>query len=243
MDKYHRHSSLWDYGLGVNRYHATSEFASMVVDPFNVTTQAIDNAWNEDPNTFEKFGKGLGDTVGTAGMFGGSVAFGARGFLDHNASHARKFGKGFSSGVYTQLKDKNGGWELTHGTGIPNAKPIITNEEMKDFTKNLKGTKGVYRTNRGPFNGFAKNMSMAKTLGWSFVAPLAAGFVTSKVLGVGGKILDSAYSHDRTGKQIKYDNRFFDSRANQAAAYNQIGMAMNNYQEKMVSVGRIYHSR
>lgn len=40
-----------------------------------------------------------------------------------------------------------------------------------------------------------------------------------------------------------YDNRFFDTQKNQASAYNQIGMALDNAQMKMVSVARIYHSR
>ena len=233
-NKYHTHESVLDYGAGVNRYFTAASMADTMTSAFTGATGALQNAWDDNPNTFQNIGISAGSVIESAGYTVTGTYLGVKGYLNHGSLHARNI----NGTVYKQLSGSHGNW-VSHNVGGGVTSASMTNDAMEGLVKNGSAEKGFLRKT----GKFVKHMSMAKSLTVGALLPMAAGYIGGKAIGLAGKVLDSAYSEDRTGRQVHYDNRFFDTQKNQASAYNQIGMALDNAQMKMVSVARIYHSR
>ena len=77
----------------------------------------------------------------------------------------------------------------------------------------------------------------------AIVAPLLLEKMAAPVVGMAGKWLDESFHDFHQAKRVNYDNRYFNTQQWQMNSYQQMGAAMNNYENSMMSIARIYHSR
>lgn len=226
---------------GMNRYFIGSSGVGTMASAINAGQNFMNGAWDENPNKFQQLGSDTGDMVGEASMFGMSAVMGMQ--------HLRTLGK--TSGYYhngtTYQKLAAGGWE---GIG----KGVVPEETMKGYmAKAGKDSFAVNVKNGAPFKsgwkgfgsriaGTYKPMGMKGNL-YMMGAQIAVGLTAKLALGFAGKVLDEAYSESRHFRKPQYDNRFFNTQKEDQSSYQQLGAAMESYENKMMSVARIYHSR
>ena len=111
------------------------------------------------------------------------------------------------------------------------------------------GPKAIQSVKKHGKSGVMKNGKFIKSMNWKrdiallVGGPIAVSMGASAVGGFVGRFLDEEVAGRRAGQQMTYDNRFFDSRKYDMNTYDQVGAAMQSYQNKMVSSARIFHSR
>ena len=223
---------------GMNRYFVASSGVDIAVSAMRGTSSYMQNAWDDSPTKFEELGAGTAEVIKGGGMLAMSAAMAAQ--------HLRTLGT--DEGYYipdkgTLGKLKTGGWQKVGDT----AGKTFLDDEMKVLMKN----KGAFKVNIRGGAEYSKAKSLFSTykpMGWRGIGLMAAlqfGVdIGSKVLlGFAGRALDQAYNEQRHFMKPYYDNRFFNTQEYDRSSYQQLGMAMDNYENRMMSVARIYHAR
>lgn len=197
--------------------------------------QFVTGAWNGDPNVFEQAGHNSGDIIG-AGL--GMAGMAAWAILQRRSALAPKAFKTATGDVFKQFK--HGGFKDVSTGKVqlgPRAIPAGAQQGVyaRAFAGKNIGRKGFIKS--GGFKGVVKDMGMF------VVAPIITGIAAGMALGFAGRYLDEVNADFKSRKHMYYDNRYFDTRKYDASSNEQIGMAMNDYSNKMQSIARVYHSR
>jgi hypothetical protein len=221
---------------GAANYSAVASGVAMATSAIDGSLNYLHDANRLDPNTFQNAGYAGGGLLGAGADFAingiGSLAyFGLR----HNGAEA--------------IAHK--GTAYTHDM-------LSGMTEARRATIMAEGVEGVFQKNMNPLSrfiskrpfmggsgapkGFMRNMGMMKGIG-IMTLPLMASMAASSAMGFAGHIMDQAWESKRMMRQIHYDNRFFDTGKYDQSTYQQVGSAMNNYESKLVSLSRVYHSR
>lgn len=98
--------------------------------------------------------------------------------------------------------------------------------------------KGVWKNGQ-----FLKSGSIATDIFLIAGGTVALNIAGSAIGGLAGRIADEALADSRNRRGMYYDNRYFDNRQYGYSTMQQVGMAMNNHGQNMMSVARIFHSR
>lgn len=218
------------YGWGLNRFFMLSSAVGAGATAAHGATNFMQDAWNEDPNTFQNAGYAAGGVVGEA-------AFGAAaGWMGYDMWRQRS---GKLQGDMTEvLRHQKGSGSFTYYD--PDAKIRAgLGRKATDVSKMKNVTRGSLSTS----GKFFKHGAWKRDILMLGLAPMLLGGVATAGLSAAGAFVDSAIQSKKQRDELNYDNRFFDTRQQDANTFQQVGMAMRNYQDTMTSVARIYHSR
>jgi hypothetical protein len=244
-------------GTGFLNYFIASDLANLAKGGIDSTIGTIQGAYHQDEGVFREAGGAVGEVTTTGLMAAANLGWfmyptiQAHGFQNTmmartasdvveakvlSPNSAAKVGN-----VYSELK--SGGWqqtgELKGGKFSPMTSSAVI-EEASPLGKAISkyGIGGLVK-NESKFiksHGFVKG-----TL--PFVGAFLVGQMTRSILGFAGGMVDEAVKDYHRSRRIQYDNRFFNTQRDQMTNYQTLGMAMNNYENRMMSTSRIYHSR
>jgi hypothetical protein len=222
---------------GLNRFFVGTSGVGMMTGAMNGTRNFMQGAWDDDPNKFKQLGNDAGDVAAEGAAVMGGLAF--------MGSHARSIGAmegAHIAGGETYRRVAKGGWEALSGNhSIPAGK-------MKDLMSNKEAFKVNVKGGQAYKGGMKSVFGTYKPMGWKgnvgiMAAQMAIGIGAKMALGFAGKVLDEAYSESKHFRKPHYDQRFFNTQREDQSSYQQLGQAMDSYENKMMSVARIYHAR
>jgi hypothetical protein len=197
---------------GAAKYAMVATGVATASSFLNGAMNTVQDANTMNPNTWENAGRNASSTIGTGMDFMGAGGLGGL--------------------AYYSLR--HGGLE----TEMNGVKGIMMSAEKGILSRGI--SKLPFMGGFGRPKGFMKSMSVKGGLAM-FALPMLTEMALSPILGFAGKILDESVQSSRMMREIKYDNRFFDTNRYDQSTFQQVGQAMNNYQSKMVSMARIYH--
>ena len=225
---------------GMNRYFVASSGIGTMTSAMRGSSNFMQAAWDDDPNKFQQLGNDASDVFGEGLMTGMAGIMAAQHIRTFGTTEGMHIKEGANAGTYQKLS--GGGWERIGKKGA------LAEEEMHAIMKN----KGAFKVNvRGgaAYGGKLKNpfgtyrpMGMKGNIGM-IAGQIALGVAAKFALGFAGRVLDQAYSEDKHFRKPQYDNRFFNTQRYDQSSYQQLGAAMDNYENRMMSVARIYHAR
>lgn len=213
-------------------YFAVSSATEMMTSGIGTGLDMAQDAAHNDPNKFERAGMGAGAAIGAGAALGMmDLPFLVHGIRTSGALHDEAYSHGISRHTGRANLYKQSGGTMTHLGGSS-----VDDAMAKTIRKT--GTAGV----------IGRNGNFIKNFGWKFqvgsmLGPMAVGFAASTLLGFGGKMMDEMYQDGRRNREMKYDNRYIVDQQKDMDTMQQVGAGMNAYQNRMVSMGRIYHSR
>lgn len=247
---FHNNAGGFQDTLPVNRWMIATGLTEVGENLSSGTLGLAQDLWNENPNTFQNAsGKmnaaiGGGLTVATTALWAAAhkMSLGQHVLNDvyrHNRGGAI-YGLSKSEGKSQVLKVIQGGTGKIRGAELAGAKAT---RFMQNSEKGFYRTKGFLGTNIG--KGFMKTGFWRGRMGpvWMIVLPMLAEKVTAPVLSFAGKLLDEGFSTYHRAKQPYYDNRYFNTQQWQQNSYQQMGAAMNSYENNQMSIARIHHQR
>lgn len=222
----------------INSFFLATSFASMSSSGIGTTMDAAQDAHAVDRNTFERAGQGVGNTlagvadVGVAGMW-----------LGHGI---RRIG----AAQKDAFMSKDGGMFAKTNAGIFNVSANgklgsqLAAAEGEHLMANAasRGVIGSGKWYKGAGSGFLKNAGW-KMMAGTVLAPMAMSMLAAPVLGFAGKLVDEMYNQSRKSREVKYDERYIVNQQQDMTTNQSVGAAMDAYQNKMMSMSRIYHSR
>lgn len=232
-------------GLGMTRTFAFMGAVGMVTSGFSAGGQFLDDAWNEDPNKFQRAGYAMGGMVGE-GLAVATTAYAGWDMWRRVGAQdmARVGGK---AGPLYNI-EKSGGLKLAAGSNAGGFKPSYSAAEASQLKNVVHGQNansmrfrsgGKFKT---PLSrGFTGNMGMAMNLGAMIALPIVAGMAASATLGMAGKVLDTVRNESIKGMGLNYDKRYFNTEQYDMSSYQQLGAAMQQQESRAMSVARIYH--
>jgi hypothetical protein len=229
--------------IGLNRYFAAKGVIDMAHEASEGSMQFAQDMWNENPNSFQNAGH-RATSFASAGLLTSLSVIWA-------GKHKAVTGKNFVSDVF----HKNGStYGLTAGKAGAEVSTLewlggragstLTGAKAAAFTKGAE--KGFFKMGaKGAAGKFIKRGFWRGPMGMvtAFGAGMALEAVAAPVVGFMGKLADEAFQGYQNAKRIQYDNRYFNTGQWQQNAYQQMGGAINNYENNMTSIARIYHGR
>ena len=221
-------------GLGMTRTFALMGAVGMATTAFSSGNQFLEDAWNDDPNKFQRAGFAAGGMVGEATMLG-STAYMGWDLWRRNGAQQMAKGPGKNGPLYNVLN--NGNFSRDMGGGF---NQIINKEEVSKMKGLRYGQKATsFRAGLG--KGFVGNFGMRMNFGAMLLTPIAAGMAASATFGLAGKVLDAVHSESKRNQNLTYDKRYFNTQQYDMSSYQQLGAAMQQQESRMLSVARIYH--
>lgn len=215
----------WLHKVGLDSYFNVS----MPIDTMKEATEAsaglLENSWEQDPYTFQMAGMGFGTAAGTAALTGAAFVTSAHAFAGRGGEEAIRI-RGHIAERSSFATEES--WDLARKT----------KGAQKGVVKDYKTLKGLGGPNNRRFIG---NFGKGNIAMWG--AAIAASIAAPLILGTAGKVMDIASADARSRKAVSYDTRYFNTQQYDQSSYQQLGAAMNNYESKMMSISRIYHSR
>jgi len=231
-------------GLGINRFVNITSAAALGATVFNGATDFAQGAYNQDPNKFERLGGSAGAAVGETAMLGMGLVSTWDLWRESHVVDGKRVGlteglRGANGKMYKALE--SGGAVGPNGERMGAAWEKRARQVNGRFLEKPGSAANPFRGSPGskwikPFN-IKTNLLMFAGI------PIAAGLLASTAGGLAGKFIDEQVASQRQSRQMSYDTRFFDSRRYDMNTYEQVGAAMESYQNKMVSVARIFHGR
>lgn len=239
--------------IGLNRYFVTDSALKFTKGYMSTKLNVVQGLWDQDPNTFEKAGHESAETaadalgVGVAAKFGwdmrrrvgatqawkkGTTVMGET--LTHGVIRDPSTGATLGGAAAAEFKAGRGIGARISGMRETGVRSLFNNDGLKH---------GFLKPGKGGSFKFIKSPNLAVEFGMMLGLPILTGMVGGAVLGAAGSYLDMAHADYRNRKGMWYDSRFFDTRQADASTYQQMGMAMNQYQSNMVSMARIFHAR
>lgn len=233
------------------------------------STGALNAAWNEEYTTFQHVGQGLtGVTTGLMNVgfgvgFGLAMHKGLRSMIgdkirSFRGQHAAEYiDEAFHWGGLTAARGVNGGAaRIIGGPGIL-ARGLLSPEHRAAAAEHImkNGKKGVFRMG---LNGSGKSTSMSGRFirdsrlmsKWGGIASVAAfvgvPMLASAAFGTAGQLLDEAHLAYQQAKYHTYDTRDFNNRQTYEWNMNKQNAMMTSmmpYENNMMSMARVYHSR
>jgi len=218
--KFTRHTN-WAQGWGMTRYGVATAITASAYTTIGTGAQFLNDAHSQNPNTMENLGYGTGAAIGEGLVL---VTMGITAADAYRSRGSNLKNPAFQATMYKDKLYRNPNTIVGPRTG----------------TK----VKNAPRAKTGLFRGgkFIKPMSWKKDISLGIGAMLT-GMVASAGLGMVGRYIDGNIAEHKRRSVIDYDSRFFDTRRYDQATNNQVGMAMQNYSDRLVSVARIHHSR
>lgn len=224
---------------GMNRYFVGTSGVATMTGAMHTANSFMQGAWDDDPNKFKQLGSDAADVVGEASMMGMGLVLGAQ--------HLRSLRA--NSGAYVNGLTYQKAGEIWHGAGHAGT---LSDVDMKAALKQ----KGNFKVNvvggqpyRAGMKGAVSRLGGTyRPMGWKgnlgmMAAQMAVSIGAKMAFGFAGKVLDEAYSEQRHFRQPHYDNRYFNTKQYDMSSYQQLGAAMDSYENRMMSVARIYHAR
>ena len=188
-----------------------------------------------DPNTFQTAGYGAAHTLSNMGYLGVDAYWLTHILRTRNGTEA------WETKENATIFAKHG--DMLNPVGGKNFKQVkswpVGSETGEQIMRTGKSGSWVKRPGG---NKFIKNLSMGK-IAVSMAAPILTDLVGGAVVGFAGHLIDAAWQENRAQRSIQYDSRFIDSSRYDMSTYEQTGVAMQNLQNRMVSVSRAVHSR
>ncbi|MDY0199020.1 MAG: hypothetical protein RBR68_14540 [Tenuifilaceae bacterium] len=210
---------------GLNSYINISMGLDAAHEFSNSAMTVGEGVWNEDPNTFTQagaqFGYGAGSVASLAAFGAMSAGFAARNRF--NPYHS------FEGNVYKESFFRGKLYNI-------NSPGVNIEKELASKIKG-SGTRGFMA--KGSFKAMSKGLGRFIGIGGT-VAAIGALIVPPMLFSAAGKVADSAWQSSIAAKQIKYDNRFFNTQEQEMSAYQTLGASMDAYHSKMISCSRIY---
>lgn len=251
---------------GLLNYFTLSEIANMAKGTVDAGGMAIEGAWNKRDDTFQEAGSAAGEIIGTGlmaganfglqfheartlgwqrGFFGADNVMGMKADDIFEAKAVTNPLKGGSHRIFNEMEDgtfrragsyKGGVFTKFEGAAAPIAAESRLGQLLSKskFGGVLRG-KGFHASPTG-IKGLMSGMA-------PFIGAFAVGQLARGALGFAGSLVDQAAHDYHRQRSIHYDSRFFNTQRDQQSAYNTLGMAMNNYENRMQSTARIFHSR
>jgi len=244
-------ASSFMLGSGALSYFAFSEMLNFGKAGLDVMGSTVDGAWNKSEDKFRQSGEAIGHGIGAAAMVYPNVQM----LLHDQSKYGQWFDGKFESATeakmhggkyYEELKDGGyreatlGKGKATFGKQLAHDNPLLTTLKGKDVKS------GILRTAGGSTKYLAGEASGIGTFLKGirpFAIAMGVGWAAKSVLGFAGGIIDEAMKDEHRFRNIHYDSRFFNTQEDQMTNYQQLGSAMNNYQNRMTSTARVYHSR
>lgn len=248
--------------LALSRQWAASSAYDAVKGGVDGATGAAESFWNEDYTGFSRAAEGASAVVEGATAFGMATAFGFaihRGPKAMVSDWARRI-TGKAPATYID--------EVRHWKGISAAKGPAGASILNDYRSKLpngpnsykayttaaettmnKGVKGVWRHTGNMESGrFIRNSRLMSPVGsvLTLAAGLAIPMAARATFGFAGQLMDEAHMAYQQAKYHTYDTREFNNRQMYEWNMNKQNQMMTNmmpYEQNMMSMARIYHSR
>lgn len=193
----------------------------------NSALTLADGTWNEDPNTFTQAGMQFGYGAGSLASLGVFGAMGAGFAIQNKVYNTFKY----ENNLYKEFKP------LFKESYIASVNGAAVEEELQ---RKILGSGVRGRMAGGAFKAIPKHLGKAIGIGGT-LAMFAASIATPIIGGAAGKVVDSAWQSSISARQIKYDNRFFNTQEQEMSAYQTLGASMDAYRSRMISCARVYH--
>ena len=258
--------SIWDK-LAMNRQMVADSFRSTMDETANGVSNASSSFWNESYTGFQHLGSALTGVVsgGTAAAlsigFGLAMHKGARSWAEDTMRSIRKMPAAQYIDNVSRWKGVSAARDVNGGAGMT-LNRTSTSPWFKGFGSKVSeeamenGTKGTWRYisptklgDKGIAGGrFIRNSRIMSGAG--SIAAAAAFFVVpmvaSSAFGLAGRLLDESHMAYTQSKYHTYDTRDFNNRQMYEWNMNKQNQMMTNmmpYEQNMMSLSRVYHSR
>jgi len=227
---------ILDHPIAAGAWFAMSA-TNTAKSAISTTMDGVHDANTIDPNTFERFGQGVGQTMADGISAGFDAAFLIHGTAAHWGGQAHHdaykfFNKSLQRNDFYMKEGEN----MFQLNGTSKFGGALSKTEAAMIEE--KGMAGVMKNS----GRFVRNPGM-KLMAGMFVAPLMMSMLVTPILGAAGKVMDAAYEESRKRREVNYDHRYIVNQKQDMSTMQSVGAAMDSYQNKMMSMSRIYHSR
>lgn len=203
---------------GALSYFAIKSAAGVAESALQTGTDGLQQANALDPGTMERAGYNIGSGVASLTQLGVDLGFLHNSWTRYGgATKWMKNGELFNNAVEGGVK----------GVFNPGMRSKLTFSAMRPSNP----------------SGFMRNWGLLRGLGLTMALPIVAGMALSPALGFAGKVIGENWAINRKLSDVRYDNRFFQFNKEDVSTSQSVGMALNNYESKIISLSRIYHSR
>lgn len=247
----------WMSKLSMNRQMTASSFNEAVQGTAGGIASSAYGIWDENGTGFQHLGTAAAATVSGINAVGLSIGLGLA------MKHGARSWAGDTARKLFGMKPAQYLDEVKNYRGLVAARPLgggapqllknsfgAASKAQEGAAARLamsKGTEGVFRST-GAGGRFIKNSRMLH--GWGGGLTMAAFFVVPMVaqtaFGVAGKLLDEAHTSYLQAQSHSYDTRDFNNRSMYEWNMNKQNQMMTNmipYENNMMSMARIHHSR
>lgn len=257
--------------MKMNRTMALENLGHAAQGYYDANVGLVQGIYNNDPNIFQKTGASYGNIAGalTTAVGTGLIGFashtyhgkGIRGNLfgmrgSQRYANVWELGEGNYKGRHV-IQGDGGFFEINNNTKITNGSPALAQDAQPLLAANatadnraqfLKGAKRkiAYGNEGGNIKFKGSGFGGLTIFGLTMGLGMMVSYTVGKGLGFMGKIIDSVHQSYQQAKMPTYDTRFFQNRMTEQwdmTAQQQVGAAMSDFSNRMVSTARIMHSR
>jgi hypothetical protein len=259
--------------VGLNRWIMAGGAARAFKGGVAGVSDSVQSFWDDDNTAFQRMGQGAAEIVGGMSDIGVGLAFGYSAHAQkYGQFFGRQKGASYNAYLSKDMKGIYGvgkGGVLNRMVGEGPAS-YAAGDAAKAFKKSA--TEGVWKVGAGN-NKTMMNAKMGLTrspdalmnprhkgnffkkkpfmfTGWGFAAsfavPLAIEAAASAVFSTAGALLDESLLAYKQAKQGHYDTRMFNNKPMQMWDQQNYGAAqeaLGSFENKMMSISRIYHQR
>jgi hypothetical protein len=251
-------SSVWDQ-VAMSRQWAASSALEAVQGGVAGATGAANSFWDEDFTGFQRAGEGASAIVSGGSGMALAVGFGL-GIHHGGKAMVQDWFRKVSGRAPAKYIDDVKHWKgISAARGVNGGRASVLNKINLIGTRGVertaeaamaKGSKGVWRYTGNQIEG-GRFIRSSRLMGLSggllgTAAAIAIPMAASAVFGVAGQLLDEAHMAYQQSKFHTYDTRDFNNRQMYEWNMNKQNQMMTNmmpYEQNMMSMARVYHSR